>query len=249
MKQLDVANLTKTFPSGDGTVTVLDGVCFGIDPGEFVAVMGQSGSGKSTLLYSVSGMDAPTSGSVVLAGEDLGARTPDELADLRLRRIGFVFQHNHLLKNLTLRDNILLPGLKAGDPDVEARADELMARVGIADIADNPIQKVSGGQLQRAAICRALINEPVMLFADEPTGALNSRSSAEVSDILNQLSADGMTIMMVTHDPKMAARTDRIIYLTDGRIADELALGAYADPEGQRDREERTMEWLIAKGF
>lgn len=251
MQQLVVKELTKTFTGPAGDVTVLDGIDLVVEEGEFVAVMGQSGSGKSTLLYNVSGMDAPTGGAVWLDGENLAAMSSDELADMRLRRMGFVFQHNYLLKNLTIRDNILLPGYKAGTLGEEAllaRADELMQRMGIAEVGDHAIQRVSGGQLQRAAVCRALINDPAMLFADEPTGALNSRASAEVIGILNQVNVDGATILMVTHDPKLAARTDRIVYLKDGQVADELVMGKYADTES-RAREESALQWLIRKGF
>lgn len=252
MDQLVVKDLTRTFTGPAGDVTVLDGIDLTVARGEFVAVMGQSGSGKSTLLYNVSGMDTPTSGGVLLDGADIAGLTGDELADIRLRRMGFVFQHNHLLKNLTIRDNILLPGYKAGAMDREAllaRAEQLMTQMGIADVADHAIQRVSGGQLQRAAVCRALINDPVMLFADEPTGALNSRASAEVIDIFNQVNADGATILMVTHDPRIASRTDRIVYLKDGRVADELTLGTYSDPATARDREETALQWLIDRGF
>ena len=249
---IDIRNLSKTFQTGDQTTTVLDDISFTVTPGEFVAVMGQSGSGKSTLLYTVSGMDQLTSGNVLIDGTDLADQTEPELADLRLHKMGFVFQHNYLLKNLTIRDNICLPGYQArrvGRAEVNSKADALMRRMAISEIADKPIQQVSGGQLQRAAVCRALINDPVILFADEPTGALNSRASEEVIGIFNALSRDGATILMVTHDPRIAARTDRIVYLADGRVVDEYRPGRYDPDADNRVRTEQTLDWLVAQGF
>ncbi len=252
MDLLKVSDLTKTFGDGKTAVRVLKGISFQVPRGEFVAVMGQSGSGKSTLLYNVSGMDRMTSGEVRLGDVSLDALDEAALADLRLKTMGFVFQNNYLLKNLTVRDNIALPGFHAAKQSRKAvleDAERLMRRMGIAEVADRPIQKISGGQLQRASICRALINGPEILFADEPTGALNSRASAEVASILNELNRDGMTLLMVTHDAKMAARTDRVIYLKDGRIADALTLGKFTDAKDWPRREAATLNWLIERGF
>lgn len=249
---IEIRNLTKTFETGGQATTVLNDISFTVSPGEFVAVMGQSGSGKSTLLYTASGMDQLTSGHVLIDGTNLADQDEAELADLRLHKMGFVFQHNYLLKNLTIRDNICLPAFQAkrlGRPEVAAKADGLLERMMIEDIADKPIQQVSGGQLQRAAICRALINDPVILFADEPTGALNSRASAEVIGIFNALNRDGATIMMVTHDPRIASRTDRIVYLSDGRVVDEYRPGRFDPDADDHDRVERTLDWLVSKGF
>lgn len=205
-----------------GDTTVLHGVDVDIAEGEFVSVMGPSGCGKSTLLYAISGMDAPTSGTVVLDGVELTSLSQKELAQFRLTRMGFVFQHAHLLKNLSLLDNVVLPAYLAGlapRDELVGRALALMERMGVARIAGHDISQASGGQLQRVGICRALINRPRVLFADEPTGALDSASATEVLDILTELNEDGTTIVMVTHDPAVAARTHRTIHLRDGRVA------------------------------
>lgn len=252
MPVLQVDNVQKTFKNGDIENKVLKGVSFDVEDGEFIAVMGQSGSGKSTLLYTISGMDRMTAGNVLVNGSALGDKSDDELADFRLYTMGFIFQDNYLLKNLNLIDNICLPGFKAQRQtrqEVITNAENLMRELGIYDIKDRPINKVSGGQLQRAAICRSLINSPKILFADEPTGALNSRSSKEVLEILNGLNHKGMTILTVTHDPKVASVTDRIIYLSDGNIEAELQLGKFNDADTKRAREERTLNWLIERGF
>lgn len=228
-----------------GETTVLHGIDLDIADGEFVSVMGPSGCGKSTLLYAISGMDAPTEGSVMFDGVELTARSPKELAHLRLTRMGFVFQQIHLLKNLTLLDNIVLPGHLAGlasRDELTARARDLMERTGIATIADHDISQASGGQLQRVGICRALINDPRIVFGDEPTGALDSTAAREIMDILAELNASGTTVMIVTHDPGVAARTDRLVYLRDGLVHDEFDLtGVQGSPV---DREIAVQQWL-----
>lgn len=252
MKVLEVKNLVKTFKNETVENTVLKNITFDINEGEFIAIMGQSGSGKSTLLYNISGMDTMTSGHVLIDGVDLSDKHQDELADLRLSTMGFIFQNNHLLKNLNLHDNICLPGFKAkktSDQAVREKADKLMLKLDIHDVKHHTINKVSGGQLQRAAVCRALINSPKIIFADEPTGALNSKASKEVLGILNQLNKENVTILTVTHDPRVAATTDRIIYLKDGEIEAELNLGKFSDPASQKQREEDTLNWLVARGF
>lgn len=252
MKVLEVKNLVKTFKNDTIENTVLKNINFDISEGEFIAIMGQSGSGKSTLLYNISGMDTMTSGHVLIDGVDLSNKHQDELADLRLSTMGFIFQNNHLLKNLNLHDNICLPGFKAkktSDQAVREKADKLMLKLDIHDVKHHTINKVSGGQLQRAAVCRALINSPKIIFADEPTGALNSKASKEVLGILNQLNKENVTILTVTHDPRVAATTDRIIYLKDGEIEAELNLGKFSDPASQKQREEETLNWLVARGF
>lgn len=252
MNLIEVRNLVKTFENEAVTTTVLKGISFDMAEGEFVAIMGQSGSGKFTLLYNISGMDQMTSGHVTIDKVDLAGKTDEELAELRLTMMGFVFQNNYLLKNLYLYDNICLPGFKAKKDsvqEVEDRASQLMERLGIGDVKNSPIQQVSGGQLQRAAICRALINKPRILFADEPTGSLNSRNAEEVMRIFNQLNREGMSILTVTHDPKVASVTHRIIYLKDGQIEAELELGKFDEGDDLRQREEKTMNWLIERGF
>ncbi|MFW6299095.1 MAG: ABC transporter ATP-binding protein, partial [Bacillota bacterium] len=213
---LSVKNLSKSF----GDTKVLNRIDFEVKEGDFISIMGHSGSGKSTLLYSVSGMDKPSSGDVFLCGEEISKLDDEKMSAIRLSQMGFIFQHSYLLKNLSIKDNIVLPGFKLDKVSrdaVNAHADALMIKTGIDHIGMHDIKKVSGGQLQRAAICRALINKPVILFGDEPTGALNSSTSKEVLDIINQINQEGTTIIIVTHDVKVAARSDEIIYLMDGR--------------------------------
>ena len=240
---LDAQGVTKAF---DGH-TVLHGVDLQVGEGEFVSVMGPSGSGKSTLLYTVSGMDTMTSGSVLFDGRDMGSLSQKELARLRLTSMGFIFQHVHLLKNLCLLDNVVLPAYLAGlapRAELNARALGLMERTGVAELADRDISEASGGQLQRVGICRALMNDPTILFGDEPTGALDSTAAAEIMDILGELNAEGTTIMLVTHDAKVAARTQRVLYMVDGRIVRHREQGRY---DGSRldDRHADVAEWLL----
>lgn len=234
----------------DGTA-VLKGVDLEVCKGEFVAIMGRSGSGKSTLLYNLSGMDGATGGEISFDGEDISKLDDEKMSSIRLKKMGFIFQQAHLLKTLSIRDNIVLPGFKSkseGREIVKAYAEELMKRTGIHHIADHDIKKVSGGQLQRAAICRALINHPEIIFGDEPTGALNSSTTKEIMDIINEVNAEGTTVMLVTHDAKVAARADRVIFLSDGNITDEILLGKYEE-KSLPDREKRMTHWLEGLGF
>lgn len=236
-------------------VTVLKDIDLTVQKGEFVAIMGHSGSGKSTLLYAISGMDQPTAGQVLIGEADLSKMKDEEISQVRLKKMGFIFQHSHLLKKLSIRDNVVLPGLKASKDKGERekaclRGEELLKKTGIEAIADQDIKKVSGGQLQRAAICRALINEPEILFGDEPTGALNSRAAKEVMDILNDINREGTTIILVTHDMKVAARADRILFIQDGIIHDQLEIGKYpGQEEALPGREKQVWTWLEQKGF
>jgi putative ABC transport system ATP-binding protein len=242
---LDAHGLTKTF---DGHV-VLQGLDLRIGEGEFVSVMGPSGSGKSTLLYNVSGMDTMTSGRVTFAGHELAALDQKQLARLRLTTMGFIFQHVYLLKNLSLLDNVVLPAYLAGAApreELNDRAIRLMERTGVADLADRDVSEASGGQLQRVGICRALINQPRILLGDEPTGALDSTAAAEIMDILCELNAEGTTIMLVTHDARIAARTERVLYMLDGRIVGDRRQGTY-DGTGIDRRYAELTEWLLAQ--
>ena len=232
---------------------ILFDVNFSMEKGEMAAVMGPSGSGKSTLLYSVSGMDVPTSGTVLFNGRDITKLSQNELANVRLNEMGFIFQQMYMMKNLTILDNIVFPAIesKKGNEtrkEKVKRAEDLMRKLSIIDVADNDINEVSGGQLQRACICRSMINMPKLLFADEPTGALNRASSTEVMEELVKLNAEGTTIMMVTHDAKVAARCKRVFYIVDGNIE-----GEYVAPteEGlsQIDRERRLNAWLMDLGW
>lgn len=220
-----------------------------------VAVMGPSGSGKSTLLYTVSGMDDPTAGKVFFCGKNIAGMGEKELPDLRLDEMGFIFQQMYMLKNLTILDNIILPATqskKLHEPRKETvrRGQDLMRRLGIIDIANNDINEVSGGQLQRACICRSMINNPRIIFADEPTGALNRASSDEVINELLSLNRDGTTIMCVTHDPKVAAKCSRVLYIVDGGIVGEKEMGHFGGGDkALRDRERELNNWLMEQGW
>lgn len=206
---LTAKDLCKTYIVNKRQNNVLKNVNFSIDEGEMVAIMGPSGSGKSTLLYAVSGMDSITAGEVQFCGKDIAKMSERELANLRLNEMGFIFQQMYMLKNLTVLDNIILPAcqsekIKESRKETVQRGQELMRKLDIIETADNDITEVSGGQLQRACICRSMINKPKMIFADEPTGALNRTSSDEVMNELAKLNGEGVTIMLVTHDVKVA---------------------------------------------
>ena len=226
---LRARGLTKSYDA-----PVLKDLDLDIEDGQFIAIMGPSGSGKSTLLHCLSGMDRPSGGSVLLGDTDIAALSERELAALRLSRFGFVFQQAHLLATLCLLDNIVLPGFLAGlrpRREVEARGRGLMERMGISELAGSDITEVSGGQLQRAGTCRALINEPGIVFADEPTGALNSATAAQILDLLGEVHASGTTLVVVTHDAQVAARADRVLLLVDGGVVEDLALGGYREAQ------------------
>lgn len=250
---LEVQDLCKTYVVNKRQNNVLKNVNFSIDEGEMVAVMGPSGSGKSTLLYSVSGMDGITAGEVKFCGKSVSNMSQKELAELRLDEMGFIFQQMYMLKNLSVLDNILLPAcqsdkIKESRKETTERGHALMRKLGIIDIADNDINEVSGGQLQRACICRSMINQPKMIFADEPTGALNRSSSDEVMEELAKLNAGGTTIMLVTHDVKVAAKCTRVLYIVDGNIQGEYRLEKY-DRTKLRDRERALNGWLMEMGW
>ncbi|WP_339242477.1 ABC transporter ATP-binding protein [Paenibacillus sp. FSL F4-0243] len=251
---LETKGLNKTFVTGQGTPqTVLKDVHLQVSKGEFVAIMGPSGSGKSTLLYTISGMDRMTSGSVVFKGQDISGLSESELAELRLNQMGFIFQQMHLLKNLTIRDNIILSAYRAkivSRRTINNRAAELMKKTGISALAERDITQVSGGQLQRAAICRSIINEPDILFGDEPTGALNSKAASEIMEILININQTGTTILLATHDAKVAAQAERVLYMLDGSIASEQWLGKFNRINGDlKEREEKLSAWLLKLGF
>jgi len=254
MNILEVKDLCKTYIINKRQNNVLKNVNFSVSEGEMVAIMGPSGSGKSTLLYTVSGMDTLTAGEVKFCGKDISKLSEKELAGLRLDEMGFIFQQMHMLKNLTVLDNIILPATqseKAKETRKETvqRGHNLMRKLGIIDIADNDINEVSGGQLQRACICRSMINNPKMIFADEPTGALNRTSSDEVMEELAKLNSDGTTIMLVTHDVKVAARCTRVMYIVDGNIKGEYNLNRYENESQMRERERALNNWLMEMGW
>lgn len=246
-KLLRIENLTKG--------QILHQINFDMEQGEMLAVMGPSGSGKSTLLYNVAGMDQPDSGQVWLGDTEVTKLSEDEKARLRLHRMGFVFQQMNMMANLNLLDNILLPAVQASKgrgrkakEELTLRAQALMEKLGIAGLEKRSITQVSGGQLQRACICRSMMNEPEILFADEPTGALNKSAAAEVMEELIRLNREGTAILMVTHDSRTASICDRILYLLDGRIAAKLPLGRLAAGE-EKQREEKVARWLMGMGW
>lgn len=250
---LEVKDLCKTYVINKRQNNVLKNVNFHISEGEMVAVMGPSGSGKSTLLYAVSGMDNITAGTVEFNGKNIAKMNAKELADLRLDEMGFIFQQMYMLKNLSVLDNIILPAcqsdkIKESRHETVERGHALMRKLGIIEVADNDINEVSGGQLQRACICRSMINKPKMIFADEPTGALNRTSSDEVMEELAKLNDEGTTVMLVTHDVKVAAKCTRILYIVDGNIKGEYNLDRY-DSSKLRDRERALNGWLMEMGW
>lgn len=217
--------IIKSFGVGDEKHNVLNSVSVEINNGEFVSVMGPSGSGKSTLLYALSGMDSIDSGKVMFENQNLSDLSDNALADLRRNKMGFVFQQPTLLKNLNLLDNIILPFMRNNQKKVKSitqKAKLLMKQVGIEELEQRNITEVSGGQLQRAGICRALMSEPKIIFGDEPTGALNSKSAKEVMELFEQINKNGTAILLVTHDANVAARTKRVLFMQDGKIVSRL---------------------------
>lgn len=245
---IEVRNLTKKFQD----VLVLNNVNLTVKENEFLVIMGRSGSGKSTLLYSISGMDSPSSGDVIFNDKEISKLNDNQLSKIRLEEMGFVFQNSHLLKKLSVYDNIALPAYKANKKSNDKIKDDvlnLLKKTDIESIANSDIMKVSGGQLQRAAICRALINEPKIIFGDEPTGALNSSTTKEVLDLLNQINNDNTTLVIVTHDTKVALRADRVIFLTDGKVTSELILGKYNIKDDHIKRETTLNNWLEKMNF
>ncbi len=250
---LEVKDLCKTYVVNKRQNNVLKNINFKIAEGEMVAVMGPSGSGKSTLLYSVSGMDKATSGEVVFNGKTITELKDNELADLRLDEMGFIFQQMYMMKNLTVLDNIVLPAIqskknRSNKNEKMSHGEELMRKLGIIEIADNDINEVSGGQLQRACICRSMINSPKIIFADEPTGALNRSSSNEVIDELNKLNQEGTTVMMVTHDVKVASKCSRVLYIVDGNIEGEY-INDKKQNLSEKEIERNLNNWLMDLGW
>ncbi|HEX9711041.1 MAG TPA: ABC transporter ATP-binding protein [Actinomycetota bacterium] len=221
MSVVQTRELRKTFESEGAPVRALRGVDMSIEAGEFVAVMGPSGCGKSTLLNLIAGLDKPTDGELWLAGEALSDKDEDDLAIMRRKHIGIVFQFFNLLEGMSVLENVALPAIVAGmkRKQAETRARDLLDLLGLADKARNAPGVLSGGQRQRLAIARALANSPTLVLADEPTGALDSAGGAEVLELFGRLHRDqGQTIMLVTHDAKVAAAADRIVSMKDGRI-------------------------------
>ncbi len=232
---------------------ILQGISFDMEKGEMLAVMGPSGSGKSTLLYNAAGMDRPDGGEVWLGDTEIVGLSEDEKAKLRLHQMGFVFQQMNMMANLNLMDNILYPAMWANrgknkklKEELTEKAKALMEKLSILGLENRRITEVSGGQLQRACICRSMMNDPKILFADEPTGALNQRAAAEVMEELVKLNQEGTALLIVTHDSRVAGRCDRILYLLDGRICGELKLKHIV---GVKRREELVNQWLTGMGW
>jgi putative ABC transport system ATP-binding protein len=239
MAIVETKGLTKVYGTGETAVTALDAVDLSLDPGEFVAVMGPSGCGKSTLLNLVGGLDTPTSGTVTIDGREISQLSDDEITRLRRERIGFVFQFFNLIPVLSAVENAALPLIldRGGSAQAAAKADEWLERVGLEDRRANRPDQLSGGQQQRVAVARALVTEPALVLADEPTGNLDSKSSEEIATLLRQVSSEwGRAILMVTHDPRIAAHADRIVFMRDGRIVDDTKI---AGAESARDAMER----------
>lgn len=228
MKNIIVGeNIVKYYGKGSESNQVLDSVSVEIGEGEFTSIMGPSGSGKSTLLFALSGMDSVNSGNISFEGRNLASLKEDELADLRRTKMGFVFQQPTLLKSLNLLDNIILPSRRDSKKNAEEITQEariLMKKTGISELENRGITEVSGGQLQRAGICRALMSNPKIIFGDEPTGALNSTSAQEIMNIFSEINAEGTAVLLVTHDVRVAAQTERILFMGDGKIIRELRL-------------------------
>jgi putative ABC transport system ATP-binding protein len=248
---LSVRNLCKTYIVKSRSINVLQNVSFEMQEGEFVSIMGPSGSGKSTLLYTVSGMDEMTAGEVSFCGKNISSLSRKELNSLRLNEMGFIFQQMYMMKKLCILDNIVLPGYQVGRErrQVNARAEQLMRSLGIIETAEHEITEVSGGELQRACLCRALINDPKVIFADEPTGALNSKAAGDVMRELVGANQNGTGILMVTHSERVAAQSERVIYLIDGGIRGELKLGRMGSADELGTRERKLRAWLTEQGW
>jgi len=243
--------LCKTFSSGGIQQHVLKNLDLNLIEGDFTIIMGSSGSGKSTLLYAISGMDKPTLGEIEFAGKNISKLNNDQLAIFRRKHCGFVFQQIYLLDNMSVLDNVLASGLLVNKDKrgIVKRAKELLTQVGIDEKSWSKFPtQLSGGEAQRVGIVRAIINSPEILFADEPTGALNSTSSDRVLDVFMNVNRNGQSIVLVTHDVKTALRGNRIIYLRDGVICGDLNLGPYSEDKNI-ERHEKLKHFLAEMGW
>jgi putative ABC transport system ATP-binding protein len=219
MTLLEARNITKTYSVDRRTISVLKNVSLRADKGDFIVITGSSGSGKTTLLTVLSGLDHPTTGQVLIDNRDITAATEEDLAPLRNRTIGFVFQSFHLVPSMTAIENIMFPAELMGATDAAIRAAQLLSRVGLSNRADNLPSQLSGGEKQRVALCRALVNRPKLLFADEPTGNLDSDNGKTVlTQLIDLKNEHGATLVMVTHNPEVAQAADRVLTLKDGHL-------------------------------
>lgn len=220
---LEMRDICKSFPLGDGTIEILKHINLSVEDGDYLAIMGPSGSGKTTLMNIIGCLDVPSSGSYMLCDQDIGGANDDTLADIRNSSIGFVFQNYQLLPTLTALDNVALPLLYANVERSERRerAREALERMGLGDRVEHRPTQLSGGQCQRVAIARAMINKPRLLLADEPTGALDSSSGAQIMDVFGELNANGTTVVLITHDANVAARARLTRHILDGRLVEE----------------------------
>lgn len=243
---MSAKDLCKSFANNGGQNHVLDNVNVDIYKEDFTVIMGASGSGKSTLLYCLSGMDGITSGEVQYGKEVISRYREKEMAKLRAMEFGFVFQQVHLVSNLTLLENALVPGFldkQKSSSKVRSKALELLETVNVAKAKDRLPSQVSGGEAQRAAIARAMISEPKLLFADEPTGALNRKNTDDVLSLLTKLNEQGQSILLVTHDIRAAIRANRLLYLEDGKIGGEMTMSPFTEVEA-KNREAQVNAWL-----
>ena len=247
---IEAKKLKKSFRTGDTEQTIFENLDLKIYKGDFTVIMGSSGAGKSTLMYSLSGMDRPTSGDVIFNGKKITSLSDDKLAVFRRKNCGFVFQQIYLLEKMSLMDNVLTASALSGESKKSAvkRSKELFDLVNIPEITRKKFpSQVSGGEAQRAGIVRAVINKPGVVFADEPTGALNSNNSTAVLDVFTKLHSEGQSIIMVTHDKRTALRGNRVLYVKDGKIYGECNLGVYT--EDSKEREEHLNSFLTEMGW
>ena len=245
---LSARKLCKSFAHNGGQIHVLSHIDLELYENDFTVIMGASGSGKSTLLYALSGMDRATSGEVIYGGKDIVKMKEKERAKLRYTDFGFIFQQMHLVSNLTLFENVAVSGYlnkSRSAAEVRQRADKLLEQMSVSHIKNHLPTQVSGGEQQRCAVARAVINSPKVLFADEPTGALNRKNTSEVLNLLTELNSEGQSVLMVTHDMRAALRANRILYIGDGKIIGELTLPPYASQD-ERSRETQVNAWLTS---
>lgn len=245
-KILSAKGLCKSYAINGGQNHILSHIDLDVYEGDFTVVMGASGSGKSTLLYALSGMDRATAGQVIYGGKDLVKMKEKELSTLRCKDFGFVFQQMHLIGNLTLFENVVISAYlnkSMSAADARTKSEELLEKMRLTRIKQHLPSQSSGGEQQRCAIARAVVNSPKLLFADEPTGALNRKNTVEVLDLLSGLNKTGQSILMVTHDMRAALRATRLLYLADGKITGDLSLQPYT-AENEESRETQVNAWL-----